>query len=220
VVTANKALLASEWDSLAQRLVGPGRPIRYAGAVGGAVPMLEVVEALAAGSSIRRIRGVVNGTCNYVLERRREGASFADAVRSAQEKGFAEADPTADLGGLDSARKMEILGRAAFGGAPLREAVLGIDEKSSSTANERGDGKWALTAVAERTEGGFRYSVAPRLLLATDFLAGARGAENRLEITTGDGAIVALQGLGAGRVPTATAVFADLLEHAAALRTN
>src|SRR5580692_6576086 len=68
VVTANKALLASEWDSLAQQLVGPGRPIRYAGAVGGAVPMLEIVEALAAGDSIHRIRGVVNGTCNYVLD--------------------------------------------------------------------------------------------------------------------------------------------------------
>jgi homoserine dehydrogenase len=220
VVTANKALLASEWDSLAQRLVGPGRPIRYAGAVGGAVPMLEMVEALAAAGSIHRIRGVVNGTCNYVLDRRSAGESFADAVRSAQEKGFAEADPSADLGGLDSARKIEILGRAAFGGVPQREAVLGIDEKSSSSANELQDGRWALTAVAERTGGGFRYSVAPRLLLATDFLAGARGAENRLEITTGNGAIVALQGLGAGRVPTATAVFADLLEHAAALRTN
>jgi homoserine dehydrogenase len=220
VVTANKALLASEWDSLAPRLVGPARAIRYAGAVGGAVPMLEIVEALAAGGSIRRIRGVVNGTCNYVLDRRSAGESFADAVRSAQEKGFAEADPSADLGGLDSARKIEILGRAAFGGVPQREAVLGIDEKSSSSANELQDGRWALTAVAERTGGGFRYSVAPRLLLATDFLAGARGAENRLEITTGNGAIVALQGLGAGRVPTATAVFADLLDHAAALRTN
>jgi homoserine dehydrogenase len=224
VVTANKALLASEWDSLAPRLVGPARAIRYAGAVGGAVPMLEIVEALAAGGSIRRIRGVVNGTCNYVLDRRSEGASFAEALRSAQEQGFAEADPTADLGGHDSARKMEILGRAAFGGEPLREAVAGIDEKSSYPANGAGTangapaGKLALTAVAERTEGGFRYSVAPRLLLAADFLAGARGAENRLEITTGDGGIVALQGLGAGRVPTATAVFADLLEHASALR--
>jgi homoserine dehydrogenase len=220
VVTANKALLASEWDSLAPRLLGPARAIRYAGAVGGAVPMLEIVEALAAGGSIRRIRGVVNGTCNYVLDRRSEGASFAEALRSAQEKGFAEADPSADLGGLDSARKMEILGRAAFGGEPLRETVAGIDEKSSCTANGAQAGKLALTAVAERTEGGFRYSVAPRLLPATDFLAGARGAENRLEITTGEGAIVALQGLGAGRVPTATAVFADLLEHASALRAQ
>jgi homoserine dehydrogenase len=220
VVTANKALLASEWDSLAQQLTGPERLIRYSGAVGGAVPMLEIVEALAADRSIRRIRGVVNGTCNYVLDRRSGGESFADAVRSAQEKGFAEADPTADLDGLDAARKMEILGRAAFGGVPLREAVSGIDEKSSATASDPEDGRLALTAVAERTEGGFRYSVAPRLLSAADFLAGARGAENRLEITTGDGAIVALQGLGAGRVPTATAVFADLLEHATALPTN
>jgi homoserine dehydrogenase len=76
----------------------------------------------------------------------------------------------------------------------------------------------ALTAVAERVEGGFQYSVSPCVLSATDFLAGARGAENRLEITTGDGAVVALRGLGAGRIPTATAVFADLLEHASTLQ--
>ena len=217
VVTANKALLASEWDSLAPRLVGAGRLIRYAAAVGGAVPMLETVEGLATGGSIIRIRGVVNGTCNYVLDRCSKGVPFAEALRAAQEKGFAEADPTADLSGLDSARKIEILGRAAFGGAPFCEALAGIDEKSSGAANDARPGKMALTAVAERVEGGFRYSVEPRLLAATDFLAGARGAENRLEITTGDGAIVALQGLGAGRVPTATAVFADLLEHAKAL---
>jgi homoserine dehydrogenase len=217
VVTANKALLASEWDSLAPRLADPARLIRHAGAVGGAVPMLEIVEALAAGGSIIRIRGVVNGTCNYVLDRCSEGASFAEALRSAQQQGFAEADPSADLGGFDSARKMEILGRVAFGGTPFREALVGIDEKSSCTPNAARAGKLALTAVAERTEGGFRYSVEPRVLPATDFLAGARGAENRLEITTGDGSIVALQGLGAGRVPTATAVFADLLEHASAI---
>jgi homoserine dehydrogenase len=218
VVTANKALLASGWDSLAPRLVGPGRPIRYAGAVGGAVPMLETVEGLAIGGSIIRIRGVVNGTCNYILDRRSEGASFAEALRDAQEKGFAEADPTADLSGLDSARKIEILGRAAFGGAPFCEALAGIDEKSSCAVNDARPGKVALMAVAERVEGGFQYSVSPCVLPAEDFLAGARGAENRLEITTGDGATIALQGLGAGRVPTATAVFADLLEHASALQ--
>jgi homoserine dehydrogenase len=218
VVTANKALLASGWDSLAPRLVGPRRPIRYAGAVGGAVPMLETVERLVLGSSIIRIRGVINGTCNYILDRRLQGASFAEALRDAQEKGFAEADPTADLSGLDSARKIEILGRAAFGGAPFCEALAGIDENSGCAVNDARPGKMALTAVAERVEGGFRYSVSPSVLSATDFLAGARGADNRLEITTGDGVIVALQGLGAGRVPTATAVFADLLEHASALQ--
>jgi len=218
VVTANKALLASQWNALAPRLVGPERLIRYAGAVGGAVPMLETVEGLAIGGSISRIRGVVNGTCNYVLDRRSEGASFAEALRNAQEKGFAEADPTADLSGLDSARKIEILGRVAFGGVPFCEALAGIDEKASSAASDLRPGRRVLLAVAERIGGGFRYSVEPRLVPATDFLAGARGAENRLEITTGDGAVVALRGLGAGRVPTATAVFADLLEHASALQ--
>jgi homoserine dehydrogenase len=182
--------------------------------------MLETVERLAIGGSITRIRGVINGTCNYVLDRRSQGASFAEALRNAQQKGFAEADPTADLSGLDSGRKIEILGRAAFGGAPFCEALAGIDEKSSSAADDARPGKMVLLAVAERIEGGFRYSVGPRLLLATDFLAGARGAENRLEITTGEGAVVALRGLGAGRIPTATAVFADLLEHASALNAD
>lgn len=217
VVTANKALLSADWDSLAPQLADPRRLIRYSAAVGGAVPMLEAIEDLAARGSIVRLRGVVNGTCNFVLDRRSEGASFADALRSAQDGGFAEADPAADLSGLDAARKMEIMGRVAFGGAPLREALVGIDER---TLNDAGHGRWALIAEAQRTVGGFRYSVAPRVLAPDDFLARARGAENRLEIITGDGAVVALRGLGAGRVPTATAVFADILEHATALWTH
>jgi homoserine dehydrogenase len=214
VVTANKALLAAEWDALAQRPGDSRRQIRYAAAVGGAVPMLEMTESPALRGSIARLRGVVNGTCNFVLDRRSKGASFEQAVRSAQEKGYAEADPADDLGGLDSARKIEILGRVAFGGVPCREAVAGIEGNSSGPVNDPRHSAMALVAEAVRTDGGFRYSVAPRELPVNDFLAGARGAENRLEITAADGSIIALRGLGAGRVPTATAVFADLLEHA------
>ncbi len=220
VVTANKALLAAEWGALAQRPEDSSRQVRYAAAVGGAVPMLEMVESLALRGSIVRLRGVVNGTCNFVLDRLSMGASFAQAVRSAQDKGFAEADPADDLGGLDSARKIEILGRVAFGGAPRCEAVVGIDGISSGPVHDPRHSVTALVAEAVRTDAGFRYSVAPRELSVNDFLAGARGAENRLEVTTDDGSITALRGLGAGRVPTATAVFADLLEHASVLRTQ
>jgi homoserine dehydrogenase len=220
VVTANKALLSADWNFLAPQLADPGRLIRYSAAVGGAVPMLEAIEGLAARGRIVRLRGVVNGTCNFILDRCSEGEAFAEAVRSAQQRGFAEADPGADLSGLDAARKMEIMGRVAFGGEPLRGELEGIDENTMGPVNGTRDGRWALVAEARRTEQGFGYSVAPRLLAPADFLAGARGAENRLEITTADGAIVALRGLGAGRVPTATAVFADLLEQASALRAQ
>ncbi len=216
VVTANKALLSAEWRSLAPALADSRRLIRYAAAVGGAVPMLETVETLAAGGSILRLRGVVNGTCNFVLDRRSEGATFAQAVSCAQHRGFAESDPSDDLSGLDSARKIQILGAVAFGGEPSCDAIAGIDENSRGAAQDAGRARMALTAEAQRTEAGFRYSVAPRELAPDDFLAGARGAENRLEIATRDGAVLRLRGLGAGRVPTATAVFADLLEHASA----
>jgi len=214
VVTANKALLAADWDSLASRLVGPTRQIRYAAAVGGAVPMLEMVERVRLRNPILRLRGVLNGTCNFVLGRCARGVPFAQALQSAQELGFAEQDPTADLSGLDAARKIEILGRVAFGGHPKCQYVRGIIDSSGRTVDDPHQTRSVLIAEAQRTDTGFEFKVAPCVLAADEFLAGACGAENRLEITASDGATVRLQGLGAGRLPTATAVFADVLEHA------
>jgi homoserine dehydrogenase len=215
VVTANKALLAADWSSLYSQLVGPRRQLRYAATVGGAVPMLEHVESLACRSPISRLRGVINGTCNFVQDQLARGMSLSGAVRLAQEKGFAEADPTSDLSGLDAARKIEILGRIAFGGTPTSSLVVGLSEQMSrpvadATGRRRVE---RLVAEAVRTPAGFTFKVAPESLASEEFLAGTRGAENRLEITTGDGAVLRLQGLGAGRVPTSTAVFADILEH-------
>jgi homoserine dehydrogenase len=214
VVTANKALIAADWDYISPDLAGPDRLIRYAAAVGGAVPMIEALERLRRIAPIVSLRGVVNGTCNYVLDQCAGGASFAHAVRRAQELGFAESDPAADLGGLDAARKMGILGRLAFGGTPLCDVVSGISEGACLPREEGTQRRLALVGEAHRAERGFSYAVAARELAADDFLAGARGAENRLEIALEDCTTVRLHGLGAGRVPTATALFADLLEHA------
>jgi homoserine dehydrogenase len=214
VVSANKALLAAHWEALAPKLAGPRRPIRYAAAVGGGVPMLEFVERLKLRMPISELRGVINGTCNYVLDRCAGGVSLAVAVRRAQDLGLAERDPSSDLSGLDAARKMEILGRVAFGGLPICHFVSGISESTCRPKDGDPQKRVALIAEARRTEGGFSFKVSPHNLNCDEFLAGTRGAENRLEITMRDGSLVRLRGEGAGRVPTATSMFADVLEHA------
>jgi homoserine dehydrogenase len=220
VVTANKALLAEDWGDLAPRLLGPQRQIRYSAAVGGSVPMLEAIERLSLRSSLVRLRGVLNGTSNFVLDRCATGDSFANAVKRAQAEGIAEADPSEDLSGRDTARKIEVLGRVAFGGAAVCAGISGVTEDAVPAAEALRQTRTRLVVEAERTEAGFTYRVMPRALPLTDFLAGARAAGNRLEITSRDGSVTTLQGLGAGRVPTATAVFADVLDHARAIESE
>jgi homoserine dehydrogenase len=137
IVTANKALLAADWCVLASHLAGPQRQIRYSAAVGGAVPMLEAIERLSLRSPVVRLRGVLNGTCNFVLDRCAAGDVLANALRRAQAEGFAEADPAEDLSGRDTARKMELLGRVAFGGVPNCDKLSGVMEGAHWTADTR-----------------------------------------------------------------------------------
>jgi homoserine dehydrogenase len=214
VVTANKAVLAANWAALATRLAGPRRQIRYAAAVGGAVPMLELIERLSLRTRIARVRAVLNGTSNFVLDCCAAGDDFASAVRRAQDQGFAEADPSEDLSGRDTARKLEVLGRVAFGGIPQCEQLSGISPESALRLESSGQERWRLVAEAQPAEGGFTYSVKPRRLHPGDYLAATNGSANRLEVHTVDGRLITLDGAGAGGIPTATAVFADLLEHA------
>jgi homoserine dehydrogenase len=213
VVTANKALLASDWVGLAPHLAGPRRQIRYSAAVGGSVPMIEAIERLSLQSRIVFLRGVLNGTCNFVLDQCGRGDSFEMAVQRAQREGFAEADPTEDVSGRDAARKMEILGRVAFGGVPECVEITGIKPDCCPSPATWGRGPTRLVAEAQATPTGFTYRIAPRVLALTDFLADTHGAGNGLEIVMSDGRVLTLRGLGAGRVPAATAMFADLLEH-------
>jgi homoserine dehydrogenase len=222
VITANKELIATHWDTLTPYLVGERPKLRYSAAVGGAVPMVELVQRLvSSGKAIQEIRGVVNGTCNFILDRLAAGISFDAAVREAQEKGYAEPDPSADLDGLDAARKIEILCRLAFHAPPLRTEVVGLRSPDIVLTGSSPNRACRLLASVglERIA-----RVAPVLLPHSDFLAQARGAENRLEVTTTDGAVHRVSGLGAGRYPTATAILADLLDvsltRSRALRTE
>jgi homoserine dehydrogenase len=211
IVTANKALLAEEWPALTPHF---NATIRFAAAVGGAVPMVEAIERLKGGEKIVRVRGVLSGTVNFVLDRCAAGDSIVNAVRVAQAEGLAEADPIEDLSGRDSARKIEILGRLAFGGLPVREECTELTERAMLSGEATPGTRLRLVAEATGAGDGFNSRVMLQRLPASDFLAGARGAENRLEITTAEGRSIEIAGLGAGRFPTATAMFADILEHA------
>ncbi len=213
VITANKELVSTYWDKLAPQLGGESPRLRCSAAVGGAVPMTELVQRLvAAAQTIESIRGVVNGTSNFVLDLLAAGQSLEEAAREAQVKGFAEADPSADVDGVDAARKLEILARLAWGQRPPAMIVTGI--RDLPRAPQPGL-TCRLVASAERNGGA---QVSPEWLAESDYLAHARGAENRLEVTTTDGQVHRVSGLGAGRYPTTTAIVADLLDVSMAAR--
>jgi homoserine dehydrogenase len=169
--------------------------------------MMELVQRLVArGLTIEAIRGVVNGTSNFILDQLATGQSLEDAVLEAQQKGFAEADPSSDIDGIDAARKIAVLARLAWGHAPHTMTVSGI--RDMPFAPQPGL-TCRLVATAQRDRGA---RVSPEWLAESDYLAHARAAENRLEVTTTDGTVHRVSGLGAGRYPTATAILADLLD--------
>ena len=221
VVTANKALIASRWwDKLARFATGERR-LKFSAAVGGAVPVLETIAALTRHSGVVQIRAILNGTCNFILDALEQRIDFGTAVAQAQANGFAEADPHDDLVGLDAARKLELIARAAFGESSHFElSVRGIDGVTASQAAlVREEGlSLKLVGVCERSGGHIRGVVKLHELPASDFLAGARAEENRVEILAGNGQTLRLAGKGAGRWPTALSILGDVHEYLRELR--
>jgi len=216
VVSANKEVIAGEGEWLLRHAAAHGAELRFSAAVGGSVPLLEAVTRASAAGEIRALRGVLNGTSNFVLDRLAGGCELAAAVRLAQEKGFAEADPARDLDGRDAACKLRILARAAFGvelaaDAVARRGLESVDSAAAAAARSRGQAI-RLLAEGRRESGVLRAEVRPVALPARDFLAGARGEENRVVIERAGGPPLRLAGRGAGRWPTAEAVIADVLD--------
>lgn len=208
VVTANKALLGAD-----------GPTLYKPAAVAGAIPLVRPVRESLAGDRITRVLGIVNGTTNYVLDQMAtHGLGLDEAVAQAQELGYAEADPTADVGGHDAAAKAAILASLAFHTrVPLEDvAVEGI---MSLTAD---DIAWAertgqvvkLLAIAERTEDGVVVRVHPALVPAEHPLAGVRGAFNAVFVEARSAGELMFYGQGAGGAPTASAVLGDLVSAA------
>jgi homoserine dehydrogenase len=206
VITANKAAIAECGSVLGKYARGESRRLWYSAAVGGALPALETLRSLV--SPVREIRGIVNGTCGVVLEHWAAGKTRSQAVAIAQEAGFAEADPTRDLSGRDSMDKLVLMAHAAFGEWMTSESTvtLGLD---TIVGDPQG---YHLIARATRTPQGIKASVGPEMLRPGCFLAGSKGAENRVEIELETGEVIRLRGQGAGRWPTTVSVMGDLHE--------
>jgi homoserine dehydrogenase len=215
VVTANKALIASRWWERLARFAAQ-QQLKFSAAVGGAVPVLETVALLARHSGVVQVRAILNGTCNFILDALEQRIDFDTAVAQAQASGFAEADPHDDLVGLDAARKLELIARAAFGEASHFElsvrGIVGVTACQASLVREEGL-SLKLVGSCERSAGHIRGIVKLYELPESDFLAGARGEENRVEIHTGNGDVVRLAGKGAGRWPTALSILGDVHEY-------
>ncbi len=214
VVSANKRLIADVALELEHAAERSDAILKYSAAVGGSAPMIEAVRRLAHRGEIRSLEGILNGTCNYLLDRCATGLALDEAVEEAQAKGFAEANPADDLMGSDAARKLRILARHAFG----RELVA-IDMRpltAASLARAQRDLRSGQTlrivSRAVLDQGRLLGEVSLRALQADHPLATVTGEWNRLIVTPLNGPSVAISGRGAGRWPTTEAVIADLLD--------
>lgn len=220
VVTANKAAVAKHWDSLHAAAARHGGALRFSGAVGGGAPVLEAVQRFE--GKVALIEGVMNGTCNYLLSRLGEGWSFEQALAKAQELGFAEADPSADVDGHDAADKLSILVRKAFGVALLpkwieRHSLRDLAPTAAAEAFEREEVLKQVGSCRLRPDGSIEAKVHIVSLPRLHPLAATRNEENRFLVTDLEGKVHDIFGKGAGRWPTATATFADIMDAQRAL---
>lgn len=216
VVTANKAVVAAHGGELAARAAARGARLAFSATVGGGVPAVEAVERAARRGPLAAVEGVLNATTNFVLDRLAAGCDFAAAVKSAQENGFAEADPTNDLSGLDAAHKLVIVARAAFGvDLPLAQVecrgIAGIDPDEVRAARRAGEAV-RLVASCRRVRERVVARVWPLRLPADHPLAEPRDEQNRIIVQPEAGPPVVVDGKGAGRWPTAESVMADVLD--------
>ncbi len=217
LVTANKALLAHHGYELAVLAEQQGAALMFEAAVAGGIPIIKYLREGLAANNIKAIHGILNGTCNYILTEMREtGRSFADVLKDAQKKGYAEADPTFDIEGVDAAHKLCVLSALAFGIRPDFEAlnVTGISHisaKDISFARELGY-KIKLLGIARRIDEKITQAVEPCLVPADSTIGAIEGVFNAVFVE-GDfvGSSLA-EGRGAGAGPTASAVVADLID--------
>lgn len=214
VVTANKALLAAHGPELFEAAAQRGLSIGFEASVCGGIPVVRALHRGLAGDSIESIRGIVNGTCNFVLSRMEEGLDFEGAVHAAQERGFAEADPSMDIDGHDSAQKIRILASLAFDAPVTHESVIGIRSVTREQIERAHAGGCVirLVAEAERLPGGVTVRVRPREIDAADIFGSVRDEYNVVAIRGRATGEVVLTGKGAGALPTAAAVLSDVIE--------
>jgi homoserine dehydrogenase len=215
VVTANKKLIAFHGIELEQIAAARGGHLKYGAAVAGGIPVIPGLEQGLAGDRIERIEGILNGTCNFILSKMEGGAEYAAVLAEAQAKGYAEADPTEDVGGFDARAKLAILMRLAMRVAVDPEEIsprpiTAVTAVDFSYARDLGC-TIRQVARAEKTNGEVAATVGPMLVDMHSPLAWSRGTENMVILNGHYGGDVVFSGHGAGGHPTAVAVVSDLL---------
>ncbi|MGE4409254.1 MAG: homoserine dehydrogenase [Sphingobium sp.] len=217
LVTANKAMLAHHGMDLARLAEQAAIPLKYEAAVAGGIPVIKGLREGAAANEIAHVYGILNGTCNYILTTmEKAGRDFGDVLKEAQALGFAEADPTFDIDGIDAAHKLSILASLAFGTQIDFDSIdiTGIRDVTADDIREAaGLGyKIRLVGVAENGEDGLFQRVHPMLVPVGHPLAHVDGSLNAVVAKGNFVGSLFFQGAGAGEGPTASAVVADLID--------
>jgi homoserine dehydrogenase len=217
VVTANKALLAKHGVALAEIAEKKGVLLNYEAAVAGGIPVIKTMREAMAGNTVSRVFGILNGTCNYILTRMEaEGLTFEACLKDAQRLGYAEADPTFDIEGNDTAHKLAILTSLAFGTKIAAndiylEGISNITQADIRAASDLGY-RIKLLGVAQRTESGIEQRVHPTMVPTASVIAQVHGVTNAVAIETDILGELLLSGPGAGGNATASAVVGDIAD--------
>ncbi|MGE0767040.1 MAG: homoserine dehydrogenase [Hyphomicrobiaceae bacterium] len=217
VVTANKALLAKHGIGLATLAEEQGVELNFEAAVAGGIPVIKTLRESLAGNGVRRVYGILNGTCNYILSTMQdEGRPFAEVLEEAQDKGYAEADPTFDIGGFDTAHKLALLTSLAFGTRVAFdeidiEGIQSITDADIEAADDLGY-RIKLLGVAMTTESGIEQRVHPALVPKHSAIAEVSGVTNCVAIDADFVGTLLMVGPGAGANATASSVASDIID--------
>src|SRR5437660_423546 len=217
VVTANKELLAPHGNEIFAAAHAKGVMVAFEGAVAGGIPIIKALREGLTANRIEWIAGIINGTSNFILsEMRARGASFADVLKEAQALGYAEADPTFDVEGIDSAHKLTIMSAIAFG-VPMQldkayaEGISTLHRQDIRYAEELGY-RIKLLGITRRAKAGIELRVHPTLIPAKRLIANVEGAMNAVLVKADAVGATLYYGAGAGAEPTASAIIADLVD--------
>jgi len=217
VITANKALLAQHGAELFDAARKHGRTIAFEAAVCGGIPILNALSTALQANTLQSINAIVNGTSNYILSQMESGkVSYQEAVAQAQALGYAESDPTMDVDGTDAVQKLTILAQIGFGAAAdwktvSRIGIESVDALDFRYAKELGY-RIKLLAVAAQSEEGLELHVSPTLVKVDNPIARVKDAFNAVRIVGDSVGPIFFQGLGAGQLPTASAVVGDVID--------
>jgi homoserine dehydrogenase len=225
VVTANKALLAHHGQTLAESAEATGRVIRFEAAVAGGIPVIKALTEGLAANQMRRVMGVMNGTCNYILTRMQNaGLPYETVFEEARQLGYLEADPNLDVGGIDAGHKLSLLASIAFGTKVSFDKVEleGIGNVSIEDIRMADDMGYhiKLLGVAQMTGRGLEQRMTPCLVPAESPLGQLQGGTNMVVLEGDSVGQIVLRGPGAGEGPTASAVMADVIDLARGFRLS